>query len=190
MRNQELGLDGVVCLEVTAAVAEQVVHEQTVWTLLEACLEDLGDRDHLVDRKKMAQTVVRERIHSSAVEGPGAWSEVGLVQMSPVVFAALVHGHCLLEAPHLLALVANRCYFVGSSHGPERTAPVERYILLRFNGSRIHELMRSGYAEDRSDVVLQICALHVRLRARFCFPLARARDLKTAIWMRHEKRVE
>lgn len=54
MRNQELGLDGIVCLEMTAAVAEQVVHEQTVWTLLEACLEDLGDRDHLVDRKKMA----------------------------------------------------------------------------------------------------------------------------------------
>lgn len=52
-RNWELGPDDVVCLEVTAAAEEPVVHEQTVLTLLEACLEDLEDCDHLADLKRM-----------------------------------------------------------------------------------------------------------------------------------------
>lgn len=89
--------------------------------LLEAWLEDSEDCDHLADPERMAQTVVRERTRSSVVEELDAWSEVGLVQMSQVVFAALVHVHCLLEALHLLEPVASRCHFVGSSHGPEKT---------------------------------------------------------------------
>ena len=48
-----------------------------------------------------------------------------LTQMSQVVFAALVNVHCLLEAPHLLVPVANRCHFVGSSHRREKTAVLE-----------------------------------------------------------------
>lgn len=55
MHNWELELRGVACLEVTAAAAvEEVVHEQTVWTILEACLEGLEDCDHLADPKRMA----------------------------------------------------------------------------------------------------------------------------------------
>ena len=42
-------------------------------------------------------------------------------RMSQVVFAAPTHAHCSLKASHPLALVANRCHFVGSSHGPEKT---------------------------------------------------------------------
>ena len=52
-RNWELGLGDEVGLEVTAAVVEQMVHEQTVWTLLEAFLEDLEGCDHLADPKRM-----------------------------------------------------------------------------------------------------------------------------------------
>ena len=54
MRTREPGLDGVVCLEVTVAAVEQVVHELTVWTLLNPGLEGLEDCDRLVDRKRMA----------------------------------------------------------------------------------------------------------------------------------------
>ena len=54
MRRRELELGGVVCLEVTAAAVEQAVHEQTVWTLLEACLEDLEDCDRSTDPRRMA----------------------------------------------------------------------------------------------------------------------------------------
>lgn len=104
MRNRELGLGGVVCLEVTAAAVEQVVHAQTVWRLLGGCLGGLEDCDHLADPKRMAlckgcqhmlqhfgmkrsascgrwtyQTGVIKRIHSSVVEELDAWSEVGLV---------------------------------------------------------------------------------------------------------------
>ena len=54
MRKRELGLGGVACLEVTAAAVEQAVHEQTVWTLLEACLEGLEDCDRLTDPRRTA----------------------------------------------------------------------------------------------------------------------------------------
>ena len=54
MRNRELELDGVVCLEATVAAVEQVVHELTVWMLLNLCLEGLQDCDHLVDQKRTA----------------------------------------------------------------------------------------------------------------------------------------
>ena len=54
MRNRESELDGVICLEVTAVVEEQVVHEQTVWTLREAHFEGWEDCDHLADPKRMA----------------------------------------------------------------------------------------------------------------------------------------
>lgn len=47
MRNQEAELGGLVCLEVTVAVVEQVVHEQTEWTQGEAYFENLEDCDHL-----------------------------------------------------------------------------------------------------------------------------------------------
>lgn len=53
MCNRELELDGVICLEVTAAVVQQVAHDsQTVWTLQEAYFEELDDRDHLADPKR------------------------------------------------------------------------------------------------------------------------------------------
>lgn len=52
--------------------------------------------------------------------------------MSQVVFAALVHVHCLLEAPHLLEQVASRYHFVGSSHGPEKTAGLEDQVVSMF----------------------------------------------------------
>lgn len=54
MRNREAELGGVICLEVTAAVEEQVVHEQTVRTLREAHFECSEDCDHLADLKRMA----------------------------------------------------------------------------------------------------------------------------------------
>lgn len=62
-----------------------------------------------------------EKIYAAAVKlAAGIRSE--LTQKSQVVFAALGHVHCLLEAPHLLGPVASRCHFVGSSHGGEKTA--------------------------------------------------------------------
>ena len=45
-----------------------------------------------------------------------------LTQMSQVVFAAPKHAHCSLKASHYLALVASRCRFADSFHGPEKTA--------------------------------------------------------------------
>ena len=44
-----------------------------------------------------------------------------LTQKSQVVFAALMHVRCLLEAPHLLWPVAIHCHFVGSSYRREET---------------------------------------------------------------------
>ena len=44
-----------------------------------------------------------------------------LTQKSQVVFAALMHVRCLLEAPHLLRPVASHCHFVGSSYKREET---------------------------------------------------------------------
>lgn len=100
-----LVLSGVEHLEVTAAAAaavEQGVHGWVVSMLLKVCLGGLEDCGHLADPKRMVQTDGRERTRSSVVEDLDAWSEVGLVQKSQVVFAALMHVRCLLEAPHLL----------------------------------------------------------------------------------------
>lgn len=109
----------------------------------------------------MAQTVVREMTHSSVVQELDAWSEVDLVQRSQSVFAALLHVHCLLEAPHLLAPVASRCHFVGSSHGPEKT--VKRYIWLLSNETRIHIWCEQNVQEigetSCSRFALSTCAL-------------------------------
>lgn len=58
-----------------------------------------------------------------------------LTQRSQSVFAALLHVHCLLEAPHLLAPVASRYHFVGSSHGPEKTALVGDHVVSDFQSA-------------------------------------------------------
>lgn len=55
-----------------------------------------------------------------------------LTQMSLVVSAALVHVHCLLEAPRLLAPVANHCHFVDSSRPPEKTVVLGGLIVYVF----------------------------------------------------------
>ncbi len=58
-----------------------------------------------------------------------------LTQRSQVVFAALVHVHCLSEAPHLLAPVASRCCFVDSFHGLEKTAMLKDQIVSIFQST-------------------------------------------------------
>lgn len=106
----------------TVAVVEAVVHEQIEWRRREPDSEGFEDYDCLADLERMAQTVVRERTHSSAMEGLDARSEADLVQRSQVVFAAPVHVHCFLKALHLQAPAATHYYFVGSFHRPEKTA--------------------------------------------------------------------
>lgn len=75
-----------------------------------------------------------EKIYDSAETLP-ARARVALTQRSQFVFAALVHVHCFLEAPHLLVLVASRCHFVGSSHRPEKTAVLGDLVVSMFQSA-------------------------------------------------------
>ena len=58
-----------------------------------------------------------------------------LTQKSLAVFAALKHVHYSLEAPLLLAWVASRCHFVGSSHGLEKTAQLGEHNVSIFQST-------------------------------------------------------
>ena len=64
-----------------------------------------------------------EKIYAECVKRSTAIMN-GLTQKSQVVFAVLVHVHCLFGTHSLLVPVASRCHFVGSSHGQEKTVVV------------------------------------------------------------------
>ena len=58
-----------------------------------------------------------------------------LTQMSLAVFAALKHVHYSLQALLLQVWVASRCHFVGSSHGPEKTAQLGEHNVSIFQST-------------------------------------------------------
>lgn len=87
--------------------------------------------DNTVSEKLIRKMMDAEKIYASA-ETLSASVRIELTRMSQVVFAALVYVHCSLEAPHLLGPVASRCCFVGSSHGPEKTAVLRDVVVSMF----------------------------------------------------------
>ena len=91
-------------------------------------------KDNTVSESLKQRLMDAEKIYIGAATSL-AGTRKELTQMFQVVFAALVHAHCSLKAPHPLARVASRCHFVDSSYGPEKTAQLQEHNVSIFQSA-------------------------------------------------------